>query len=1168
MTQPAAAPRRLQAPARLVGRRVSLDVLSEALDRALSGDPALVFVSGEPGIGKTRLVREAASLAEAKGAQVCVSRCIEGSVVPYLPFASALLPRLERAGLVEEGDVLQLLRPGARPVGALSTQDRTPELFFALPRAVFDLAALRPLLFVVDDVHWADESTLGALEHLALGAVDEATQRAVPLCLVLVHRDLPAASPAGRVLNRLRREHIAQSIALAGMDGLELNDLVWESAGSQPSPSLVVALRSATGGNPLFVLESLNRLAALGQLRNENGHLAAPDAMDEVSLQNEVTVSIEERVIAFDPAAADVLTAAALLGEVASVDLLHGVTGLSLQQLSASLDEGESAGFVILTADGMRFQHPLVRTAFARRLSPARRRALHLAIATALAARREPDETEVAAHMLAAGSAANPLEQGRWAARAGDRALAVSAWGEAARFLAAALNNSAYLATLGPAEQASLWYRLALAQHRDLDVAPSQASFARAVALYSEQRDLLGWADALAGWIRAHIGSDLTAAPRLVNAPEIRDFFLEAGDSHPLARARMECQVADMLFAAGSPEARDYASRALAGADATGDLPLRVHAAQSLALALWQETEPESALFYFEMARETGREYGDPWYEGWPLQRMPLALVALGRLKEAEAVAQEAATTASQSHDWADQSLTLAATTGIACLRGEFDLAEASAVDAGMMYRRSNYAWTPPTLYPALAQARLLRGEFTAAGHVASLWEAAGGRTQSWLLRLLRLAHEGKFEALQQEVDAHPERFARSFGDSMMSLGLTAMRAEIACMARLTDAAADARGPLAAALSRGVVFTLPQGVFLIPRVLGDIAAAQGDFDAACAHYEHALAAARMSRAQAEFARTSLNFARVLESHPASENRERAIVHLRDAHAVAVDLGMKPLAEAAARAASAHGLALDGAPASGKPRPDSLDAQILDGFADGLTVREIARRTLVSDRTVARRLAALRSELDIRSPEDAKRRHGEMIAPGTALSPSAPRAAAPGLRVVFVSDVVSSTLLNQQLGDSAYVELLQQYNRIVRGEVARFGGVEVKQTGDGILAWFVSAADAVSCALAAAAQFPLAHPTDDAVRVDVCAGISAGEPIAAGDDLWGLSVTEAFRICDRARPGQILVSDAVHQLVRGSDFEFIERGRAALKGFKGRMRLFEVQRTPAQPLVTR
>src|SRR5688572_20168211 len=178
MTQPAASPRRLQAPARLVGRRVPLDVLSEALDRALSGDPALVFVSGEPGIGKTRLVREAATLAEAKGAQVCVSRCIEGSVVPYLPFASALLPRLERAGLVEEGDVLQLLRPGARPVGALSTQDRTPELFFALPRAVFDLAALRPLLLVVDDVHWADDSTLGALEHLALGAVDEATQRA------------------------------------------------------------------------------------------------------------------------------------------------------------------------------------------------------------------------------------------------------------------------------------------------------------------------------------------------------------------------------------------------------------------------------------------------------------------------------------------------------------------------------------------------------------------------------------------------------------------------------------------------------------------------------------------------------------------------------------------------------------------------------------------------------------------------------------------------------------------------------------------------------------------------------------------------------------------------------------------------------------------------------
>jgi class 3 adenylate cyclase len=152
----------------------------------------------------------------------------------------------------------------------------------------------------------------------------------------------------------------------------------------------------------------------------------------------------------------------------------------------------------------------------------------------------------------------------------------------------------------------------------------------------------------------------------------------------------------------------------------------------------------------------------------------------------------------------------------------------------------------------------------------------------------------------------------------------------------------------------------------------------------------------------------------------------------------------------------------------------------------------------------------------------------------------------------------STELIQQLGDAQAHDLMRHHTAIIRECLRQYHGVEVTHTGDSVEASFASAANAVECAIAiqkAFARHNQEHP-DRAIRVRM--GINAGEPIVTGGQLFGTAVHAAFRICSRAQPLQILVSDVVRQLAVGKGLVFIDRGRIALKGFSERVRLYEVQ----------
>jgi class 3 adenylate cyclase len=159
--------------------------------------------------------------------------------------------------------------------------------------------------------------------------------------------------------------------------------------------------------------------------------------------------------------------------------------------------------------------------------------------------------------------------------------------------------------------------------------------------------------------------------------------------------------------------------------------------------------------------------------------------------------------------------------------------------------------------------------------------------------------------------------------------------------------------------------------------------------------------------------------------------------------------------------------------------------------------------------------------------------------------------------VMFTDIEGSTSLTHRLGDEGAQMLVREHNETVRRALVSYNGKEIKHTGDGIMASFFSASRAVGCALNIQQSFEKRNGInpEDAVRVRI--GLNAGEPIAEGDDLFGTSVQMARRICDRADPGQVLVSDVVRQLVAGKGFSFEPVGAEILKGFPEPVALFNV-----------
>ncbi|MDQ2934751.1 MAG: DUF4242 domain-containing protein [Chloroflexota bacterium] len=170
------------------------------------------------------------------------------------------------------------------------------------------------------------------------------------------------------------------------------------------------------------------------------------------------------------------------------------------------------------------------------------------------------------------------------------------------------------------------------------------------------------------------------------------------------------------------------------------------------------------------------------------------------------------------------------------------------------------------------------------------------------------------------------------------------------------------------------------------------------------------------------------------------------------------------------------------------------------------------------------------------------------------------------RTILFTDMEGSTSLTQRLGDARAMAVLRAHDRIVGEALGRHGGSEVKHTGDGLMAAFPSVVGAIESAVRIQRQ--LAEADDSSgIPVRVRIGMSAGEPVTERNDLFGAVVQLAARLCSRAEPGSVLVSNAVHDLALGKGFVFRKRGRLSLKGFDEPVHTFEVVWQPSLSVET-
>jgi DNA-binding CsgD family transcriptional regulator len=394
--------------ARLVGREVEMGALRAALDRARDGDLAIVVVEGEAGIGKSRLVAEA--LAGAGGFTILRGAGDElEHDRPFAPLVSAL--DLDVASPDADAAAIGALLAHHAPRQVPGLASSVAELRYLVVDGIAELLERRagdaPVALVLEDLHWADTSTLLAVRAIARRLVG------MPALLVLTVRPERAQQPEfERLLGTLGT---AEHLHLAPLDDDAVTTLVALLVGGAPGPNLRRLTLGATG-NPLFIGELVEAL------RDED-RLSVDDRTVEAAgteLPQTFPRTVLRRVASLAPETASVLRIAAVLGSRFTIDDLGAVSQRSAADLVASVEEAMLAAVLRSGPEELEFRHDLVRRAIYEDLAPPVRAALHRAAGRALAGRRAP-AARVAFHFEAAGGPGDD-ESVEWLVRAADSA--------------------------------------------------------------------------------------------------------------------------------------------------------------------------------------------------------------------------------------------------------------------------------------------------------------------------------------------------------------------------------------------------------------------------------------------------------------------------------------------------------------------------------------------------------------------------------------------------------------------------------------------------------------------------------------------------------------------------------------------------------------------------
>jgi len=556
-----------------VGRARELGELEHALDAARAGTGATVLVAGQAGIGKTRLAAELAGRARRAGFGVLLGRSIDlvGTELPYQPFAEALRP---------------LGQPWQAGRQAPGSQVRVFDNTLAL---LSKCAASAPVLLVLEDLHWADASTLDLVVFLAHNLDSR------PIVLLVTYRaDEPwSAGRMRRLADGVRRCGSALVLQLGPLERGELTALLAAHAGHSLPAALTDAIAARCEGNPFFAEELL---AASGERSAE-----LPQGLRDLLLQ---------RVARLDQQAQGVLRLAAAAGREVGYPLLHAAADLAGAALRDSLRAATEGGVLVAVPEtgSFRFRHALLAEAIYATILPGEREELHARLAGELARIGAAGAAELAPHWAAAGRPAQALAASVEAAR---QAEAVFGLAEAHAHLERAL---------------ALWHRV-----------PDAAGLTGL--------DLPG----LCAWT-AELASHVGAAPRAV---ELGQRAIElAGADDPQRAALLQVSLGEYLYEIGSNDAALAAlERAVEIVPAEPASPERAYALGSLAGGLMVAWRHAESLPVAEQALALARKLGAAEAEIRALTVLGMDLACLSHVDEGVARVRRAVRLAEETGD-------------------------------------------------------------------------------------------------------------------------------------------------------------------------------------------------------------------------------------------------------------------------------------------------------------------------------------------------------------------------------------------------------------------------------------------------------------------------------------------------------------------------------------
>jgi len=879
---------------------------------------ALAMIGGEPGVGKTRIAEELMAEARQRDMTALIGHCYEmEGAPPYIPYveileaAARMLPKEAlREALGDSAPEVAKLMPELRrifpdipPSPELPPEQERRYLFNGMRDFLARVGRAQPLLLVLDDLHWADDSTLLLLQHIAQQLQE------MPVLILGTYRDveLDVARPLARALEELLRQRLAHDLSLSRLSEAGVAAMLQALSDQEPQERLVAAIYSETEGNPFFVEEVFKHLAEEGKLFDTQGRWRSGLEVSELDVPRGVRLVIGRRLERVSEDSRSVLTTAAVIGRGFSYELLEALSEIDADALLDAVDEAERAHLISSTSDGapdgqaedrFTFVHELIRQTLLSGVSAPRRRRLHLRVAQAMelvyARALEEHAADMAHHLYQAGSAADPQKTVHYLTLAGELALAAVAYEEGARLYQRALQALDLKGKPDEALRCELLLALGEAQNKAGEGDKAGEAFYQAAGIASET----GGAELLARAALGRGGRFLLGEIGLANdallVPLIEEALNALGEQDNVLRARLLPLLGALIHEDSPERGASLSQEGVEMARRIGDSAALAYALTGRLDAVWRPENLEERLAIATEVVRLAEEIGDKEFALIAHCQRHTCLIERGDLAAAAPDFEAHARLGEELQQHGQRGHTAQLRAMRALLAGRFEEAERLAQQGLATGQRG---WSPQLAMATFGlQMFAIRKE---QGRLQELEATQKAFAQQYpKIPLVRTALALIYKQLGREAEARAE-FERLAANDFVDLPRDSLW--MACVTNLAETCAFLHDAQRAAMlyelllpyaERTVVVAYAHTCFgSASRHLGLLAATMSRWKEAAQHFEDALEMNTALEARPYLAHTQEDYARMLIDRDAPGDRDKAFRLLTDAVRMYREIGM-------------------------------------------------------------------------------------------------------------------------------------------------------------------------------------------------------------------------------------------------------------------------------------